>query len=464
MGIWDVTYYSLFLTLGLSFIAVTEGMGNRIATGYGVLLVLTLGLLFVIEEWLVTLFGLPETGVIRFSYLYGMIYAGYGYWLAYIASGGKAGPSWTRPALFTVLGACAAALISLTLPLDQVPVLLFNILLVGMIISNGTAAMTWKTSEGKVNPSAGIALGTAGMLSLILLGATLLGGWDPTATQWIFRGSFAIVALLTILTVSYALFDMRRSHADALRERLMAVELQASQASELLRLERAYSEAQSEIIERTRRLSDVSHDLRQPIASIRAELDASALPDEPRERLRRLADHLYDLSDGYVGGSAGHGLPSKDEGNALSEDISLTAFFATLRHLFESDAEQAGIDLRMVSSARAVFAPATPLMRVVSNLATNAISHSGAERILVGAKRRGGAIAIVVADNGRGLSEAELEAAFRRGEKSADSEGSGLGLPIVRSLTKEFGFGLENELLKGGGLLFAITVPAAREQ
>ena len=464
MGPADIIFYAVFATLGVSFIAVTEGMGNRIASYYGVLLTGMLALIFLVEGVGVELFGWDEGFNLWASYVFGNCYSAYGFWLAYIGSGGEAGRRWARPALIAALTTCAVTLILILPPFSQRPSIFLDLLIIIMIVANLGAALTWKTTDGSINRVAFQVLAAATFFCVAGFAGIVFDVWDVHADVWFIRIPFAAIALMTIGTVTFALIDIRRSHSLALEEKLAATEREAAQLQERYKLEKAYSEAQAAVIEQSRLLSEVSHDIRQPIASLRAEVDASLLPEEARGRLRQLADHLYELSDGYVQHPVGSALPKKEGPHTLSETIQLSDFFATVRLLFEGDAAAAGVELRVIDSSLDVLAPATPLMRIVSNLATNALTHAKASRLLVGAKKEGGRVLIIVADDGEGLSAEELEQAYQRGKKNEETGGNGLGLSIVRLLSEEHDLPIESRTIPGVGCLFGLSVPLALQQ
>ncbi|MEM9837688.1 MAG: HAMP domain-containing sensor histidine kinase [Pseudomonadota bacterium] len=449
----DLVFYTSGVTLVLCFMIGTLGLANRVATGYGLLVFLTLTLLFVVEGWPERLLGLSGDAVRAPSYIYGILYAVYGFWLAYQATGATAGPRWMGLIYKAGLAASGAASIITIAPLGVPAAPFINLLMGTMIIVHIAAAITWRTHSGTINPSALFAALTSGVFVAGLLLLNHLRPINPGDEQYLLRVPFALSAISIMGTITYALFDLRRAHEAALEERLTLVTQEAEQSQELLRLERAYSQAQAEIIEQTQRLADVTHDLRQPIASMRSEIDASTLPEEPRARLSKLADHLYALSDSFGQSS----LPEVADEEV--ETIDLSVLLRTLRLLFGAEAGEAGARLIIIPSRLHVRGPATAVMRMVSNLISNAITHASANRILVGAKRRGTHVRLIVADDGRGMSAAELENAFARGHKGEASPGSGLGLSITKMLAERCGFSFTAHAQDGAGVMFIIDVP-----
>ncbi len=101
-------------------------------------------------------------------------------------------------------------------------------------------------------------------------------------------------------------------------------------------------------------------------------------------------------------------------------------------------------------------------MRIASNLVANAIQHAGASRILIGVRPRGGRLRLDIIDDGAGFPPPGIDAALTSGVKGAESEGSGLGLSIVRELAEEQCFALNYRSVDGAGTAFSVTVPQAK--
>ena len=103
--------------------------------------------------------------------------------------------------------------------------------------------------------------------------------------------------------------------------------------------------------------------------------------------------------------------------------------------------------------------------RILSNLVCNALWHSGAERILIGARRRGDEIQFEVRDNGRGMTQDKVERVFEPlrlptlGLAGYSAARSGLGLYNVRLFTERMGGSVECRSEPGLGTLFRVRLP-----
>ena len=212
-----------------------------------------------------------------------------------------------------------------------------------------------------------------------------------------------------------------------------------------------------------------SHDLRTPLASMQATVEALQDGVGNRERylaalheqvgqMARIVNDLLDLSrldaDAY---------PVDLEPCDLGELVA-----ASVRaHL--PDAEARGVTLTARSPSDLPPARCAPeqVERIVGNLVSNALRHTprGGE-VAVDVERAGTLLCVRVSDTGEGLPEAERDRLFEpfvRGDSSRSREtgGTGLGLAIVRGLVELHGGRIWADDRPGGGAQFAFTLPCA---
>lgn len=222
---------------------------------------------------------------------------------------------------------------------------------------------------------------------------------------------------------------------------------------------------------RTALLSAVSHDLRTPLAGIKAaigslrstevqwspadEAELKEAIEESVDRLDTLVGNLLDMSRLQAGALVAH--PAVVD---LHEVIP-----STLAALSRPDGAVWQID----PDARRVVADAGLLDRVLGNVAENALRYQVDAPTSVHASRVADRVEIRVVDNGVGVPESELEAIFlpfqRRGDVPA-GDGVGLGLAVARGLAEAMGGEVSAEPTPGGGLTVVITLPtpeAARD-
>jgi two-component system phosphate regulon sensor histidine kinase PhoR len=104
---------------------------------------------------------------------------------------------------------------------------------------------------------------------------------------------------------------------------------------------------------------------------------------------------------------------------------------------------------------------------VLTNLITNAINYTPEnERISISAQSDGNYVGISVADTGLGIALEELSHIFTRfyrvkNEKTRYIIGTGLGLPIVKSILEAHHGRIEVQSNEGKGSTFSVYIPIA---
>jgi signal transduction histidine kinase len=101
------------------------------------------------------------------------------------------------------------------------------------------------------------------------------------------------------------------------------------------------------------------------------------------------------------------------------------------------------------------------LTSIFRNLLKNAVHHNDKPVPVVEMSVEAGSDAVVVrvADNGPGIPEERRETIFGRGQKGLESEGTGIGLYLVRTLAEEYGGDVWIENNDPEGAVFAVELP-----
>ncbi len=210
-------------------------------------------------------------------------------------------------------------------------------------------------------------------------------------------------------------------------------------------------------------LASVGHDLRSPLASIQASVEAleDGLAADPAAYLRgiaRDADHLARLVDDLF-------LLSRLEAGRLDlakEQIDLTEVADGAVEAVAALAERHGVTVTTTSNrSTPVTADEMALTRVVRNLIDNAVRHSppGSEVTVEVVSDSGGGATVRVSDQGAGFDPAIRDAAFDRFVTADPSRsgGTGLGLAIARGIVEAHGGSIAIEDGPGGRV--AVRVP-----
>lgn len=237
------------------------------------------------------------------------------------------------------------------------------------------------------------------------------------------------------------IYGLRRARDQAVDMQLSETQRRLELSNELLSREVDLRRAH-DLAERHRSdLASTSHDLRQPIASLRSSLETA------KDRSPKLASELsagIEFLERLLGQTltktraAAH---SQDINDTLDhvETVDLNIILRNAQRMFAKEASEKGIKLRIVDSSVSVRIPTIDLIRVVLNLTSNAVKYTSFGEVLIGVRRRGGGAAIEVWDTGCGIPSDQLEKILQpyvRGSASHNPKGEGLGLSIVKHLAE----------------------------
>ncbi len=210
-----------------------------------------------------------------------------------------------------------------------------------------------------------------------------------------------------------------------------------------------------------------SHDLRTPLASMQAMLEAiedgvstpeeylSGLQDQV-SRLTQLVDDLFELA--------------MIDAAALQlryDEVRVGDLIASCVRGFSSEAEAAGVRLttEVDQPERTIYCAPEKVERVVMNLLINALRHTPSDgAVSLKAEHVDDALRVTVDDEGEGLDEATRARVFDqffRGDAARSTPGSGLGLAIARGLVEAHGGTISAANNSAGGANFTFTLPTS---
>lgn len=277
-------------------------------------------------------------------------------------------------------------------------------------------------------------------------------------------GGIALAALLGILVARTALAPIasftRRTEAIAAVPERLDQRVEVTGRDELSRLGRTFNatlDALERSVQAQRNLvADASHELRTPIATLRANLqllrDEERLSQADREALREDMIRELDELTGLVGdvvelarGSKPSGVP----GDVRLDEIVLDELDRTRRRAPE-------LTLNVHLEATLVHGEGDRIARVVANLLDNARKWSPPGAAIDVDLHAG---TLTVRDHGPGFRQQDLPHVFDRFHRSADARskpGSGLGLAIVRQAAEAHGGFAEAANASDGGAVLRV--------
>ncbi len=284
----------------------------------------------------------------------------------------------------------------------------------------------------------------AGMQALYAFQLLPLAGWEVDRFTNVL---FTVDGLLFAGALVARAIDIRKQRDLAREEQMQALADRANLLEELDEAKRDYHQA-SELAEQRRKdLASTNHDLKQPLLSLQMALAKMDGAERATEWVSYIANVLNRNLD--------ETRPAPDE-PARSTSLAMAKSMQNAVLMFEDEAAQKGIRITAVDSSAKVEAEPMVQMRILVNLVSNAINHSGGDRIVIGARRRSETLDVIVADNGMGIPADQLESMLQPYRSGQSSSGEGLGLSVVRELVEKNGWSLEVTNLPSGGSVFAM--------
>ncbi|MBN2113960.1 MAG: HAMP domain-containing histidine kinase [Acidimicrobiia bacterium] len=282
----------------------------------------------------------------------------------------------------------------------------------------------------------------------------------------------AVVALTTWLLTGLALRPVESMRTQA--EQISAVALDRRlpvprSRDEIHRLALTLNDMLERLETSTRRhrrfIADASHELKSPLATLRAILDVTAggPASEPRPEVLADLSHEVGRMQGLVSDLLY--LAERDEarpGAPLREvDLDQVAGRAAglLAHRTPLTINTSGLE-----PAR-ILGDADQVSRLVGNLLDNAARHARS-CIWLETTTRGGEAVLVVSDDGPGIPSGEEERIFERfvrldESRARDTGGSGLGLAVARAIARSHRGDLRSVPSGHGGASFEARFPLA---
>lgn len=235
------------------------------------------------------------------------------------------------------------------------------------------------------------------------------------------------------------------------------------------------AETINDMLNRIERLMDgvrdvsnaIAHDLRTPLARIRARLEEMSRAIVPSEANASPFDPVLDDIDELLRTfNALLRIAEVDAGvrRKTFETINLATVIEDVADLYRAVAEEDGVELILEPPPEIrLRGDGQLLAQAIGNLIDNAIKYAKDGKVVtVNMAREGAHIAITVADRGPGIPVPErgrVTERFYRGERSRSRPGSGLGLSLVAAVARQHGGRLE---LRGNdpGLRAVLLLPA----
>ena len=269
--------------------------------------------------------------------------------------------------------------------------------------------------------------------------------------------------LATLLLAAALVYKALKAANDSSRRS----DISSQQAMEALAQLR---ESRDKNVQQKHFFATASHDLRQPlhalglyIGSLGKHVDSPEAKHILRcanlstESLSGLLDSLMDLSKLDVG------IIRPD--NSEFEGASLVR---RIHHRFLPEATEKGIQIKCSADNSLVFSDEQLLDRILQNLLSNSLAYTKEGFINIACRTINDKVEISVSDTGIGIPELKQESVFNEfyqlGVQREKGKGLGLGLSIVRRLSKLIDAELDMQSQEGVGTTFTISLPSVNTE
>jgi signal transduction histidine kinase len=276
-----------------------------------------------------------------------------------------------------------------------------------------------------------------------------------------------MVAGFALTIVVWQAFAAAREKDAAERRALQAAKAEAELQLALAQAEREYERVRSLAARHQAQLASVSHDLKQPIASLRIAIEQLRHdnPGPEAERLDRAVDYIDSLARAFLDQPDGPEENTDEDAGHVDgarETVDTGLFASMIEQMFNTDAGKRGIDFKVRAIDARIHVDPLPTMRAMTNLIGNAFAHARAGRVRVLFRPAGKRVRYQVIDDGCGMDATTLQAVLRDGVRgNTDAEGHGLGLGIVQALcdAQKMDFVIRSE--PGHGTCASMGLPRA---
>jgi len=299
--------------------------------------------------------------------------------------------------------------------------------------------------------------------------------------------TYLLIGIAVMTIISAQMLGLRKDHEIALEKQLEAIKREAEMNKSLFEAEKNYSRVREVARQRQQQLATASHDIRQPLISLRSTMDSISHKQSPeiKQQLHDAFDYMEQLCNSYLQDSRpeeaqssgeaieadtdyqiSHSLngaenESTDENTVISSEIEpypVSLILSTIKQMFETEALEKGLEFRMVNSSFITQLPPLVLMRIISNFTSNAIKNTTKGKVLIGCRRVNNGIRIEVHDTGNGIKNDAINKLQQPYQKGESSDGEGLGLAITRELADQHNLKISIHSIENKVSCFALEI------
>ncbi len=306
----------------------------------------------------------------------------------------------------------------------------------------------------------------SGILAFGLLAAGLGDDAFEIFDDTTFGFHYVLLADALIFTAALArqAFGLRDQRDAAIRQELQATQEKMEMAETLLEARRDSDRSKALAEKHRTRLALTGHDLRQPLTSLHLALsEAEKTNPALGDTLRTSLDYIRSVLNETVSDTRPEDV-AEDEGSYHThpddfEAIEVDLLLSNAVRMFAQEARSKGLSLDYEATDLAVRTVPVTIIRILSNLVSNAVKYTPEGAVKLRAVQNGETVSIEVHDTGRGMSDDEIQQiqeSYVRGSEAHAADGDGLGLSSARDFAASLGLKLRITSQPGQGSCFAI--------
>ncbi|MEP3198790.1 MAG: sensor histidine kinase [Lentilitoribacter sp.] len=269
-------------------------------------------------------------------------------------------------------------------------------------------------------------------------------------------------AVMMGLAIADKYNQLREQRQRALQNSLKQAERNLDMTTRLQGLEARYELITKDASRRDELFENTIHDLRQPLQALRLAVHG-AMRSDAKTADKQYGD-IYDSFD-YVDAILADWNEKHEQSESKNPviDMKIGEILSSIYEMFLPDAKEKQLEFKFIPTSLNISIPPLDLMRIVSNLVSNAVKYTPSGKVLLGVRRGVRKIYVEVHDTGPGLTEEEFHDACKRGmrldQTVSDTKGKGHGMAIISELAHKNGFEFRLNPGRSSGTSLSIAIP-----
>ncbi|MFZ1108557.1 MAG: ATP-binding protein [Rhodomicrobium sp.] len=292
-------------------------------------------------------------------------------------------------------------------------------------------------------------------LNAVLTPRQLAPHVTPLLVQFATMAAISAVGIILALSrLTHPLKELAKAAA-ALGRGESTANLDEKGPLEVIATIRAFNDMQERlsrfVLDRTKMLAALGHDLRTPITSLRLRAEFIE-DDEIRQKILETLDEIFEMAEATLS------FAREEAAQERTRLVDVGALISTVC----ADLADTGFPVECAETGSfTIRCRPIGLKRAFRNVIENAVAYGRRARVSIA--HRPGEVAVMIDDDGPGIPDGDMERVFSpfvrlETSRNMDTGGVGLGLAIVRSIVRGHGGDIALQNRPGGGLRVTIAL------